>query len=104
MLSDNLQEQRKLICMGCPNPCKYQFLKINDSNFACEYYPAAEKTEDETGLGSMVETVAQPIATAIDNFANSLGYQTDLKNCQKCKDRKKKLNNITRIVKEYLSG
>jgi hypothetical protein len=49
------------------------------------------KTEEEsrTGLGDIVERVAQPIAKAIDKF---LG--TNIKECGGCKKRKKFLNEL----------
>lgn len=43
----------------------------------------------EIKLGDMVEKIAQPIAKAIDAIAG-----TDIQNCDACKKRKEKLNNI----------
>lgn len=43
----------------------------------------------ELKLGDMVEKIAQPIAKAIDAIAG-----TDIQNCDACKKRKEKLNNI----------
>ena len=60
---------------------------------------ANKKVKQKKGLGDMVETIAKPIAKAIDSVAG-----TDIEHCEGCEKRKNFMNKLGMTLQHLYSG